>query len=101
LKIESESLGTLRSRAQGAVNHTDWIRAEKDGTFDALVRRKCGREDSDARLFLKCHVRFGSEAVIRPRYRFGYPPRLAPNAHDGLNGDLPTLTRLSRFAGLV
>jgi len=46
-------------------------------------------------------VRFAPEAVIRPRYRFGYPPRLAPNAHDGLNGDLPTLTRLSRFAGLV
>jgi hypothetical protein len=47
------------------------------------------------------NVRFAPEAVIRPRYRFGYPPRLAPNAHDGLNGDLPTLTRLSRFAGLV
>ena len=47
-------------RLKGAINHTDWIRAEKDGTFDALVRRKCGREDSDARLLLKYHVRFGS-----------------------------------------
>jgi hypothetical protein len=46
-------------------------------------------------------VRYAPEAVIRPRYRFGCPPRLAPKAHDGLNGDLPTLTRLSRFAGLV
>jgi hypothetical protein len=47
------------------------------------------------------YVRFAPETVIRPRYRFGCPPRLAPNARDGLNGDLPTLTRLSRFAGLV
>jgi hypothetical protein len=37
-------------RLKGAVNHTDWIRADKDRTFDALVRRKCGHEDSDARL---------------------------------------------------
>jgi len=25
-----------------ALNHTDWIYADKDGTFDAIVRRKCG-----------------------------------------------------------
>jgi hypothetical protein len=36
-------------RLKGAVNHTDWIRANKDGTFDASVRRKCGREDPHPR----------------------------------------------------
>jgi len=29
--------GHFQSLAQGAVNNTDWIRADKDGTFDALV----------------------------------------------------------------
>jgi hypothetical protein len=28
-----------------ALNHTDWIGGHKGGTFDALVGRKCGRED--------------------------------------------------------
>ena len=47
-------------RLKGAVNHTDWIRADKDGTFAALVRRKCGREDP--------HFRFIAENQLRVRF---------------------------------
>src|SRR6185312_10782921 len=67
----NRTLGALCDlRLKGAFNHTDWIGADKDGTFDASVRRKCGCKGPDAFSLLKCHDRLShlsARAAARPK----------------------------------